>query len=473
MTEKTNTKSHILLVDDEKNVLQSYEITLNSAGIDNLILCSDSRTVTGILKEKMIELVILDLTMPFISGEKLLGIITQEFPEVPVIIITGNMEIDSAVKCMQEGAFDYIVKPVERERFISRVQRALERNILLKENKVLKSQLLSTKVDNPDTFATFNSRSEKMLSIFKYVEAIASSPEPILLTGETGVGKELMARAIHRLSGCEGPFVPVCIAGLDENMFSDTLFGHKKGAFTDAHNERGGLIEKASGGTLFLDEIGDLRPQSQVKLLRLIQEKEYFRIGDDTTRAADTHIVAATNRDLHKLMKSEQFRKDLFYRLEVHNIHIPPIRERIEDIPVLIDCFLEEASQIYKKKKPTVPNELYTILRNYSFPGNVRELRSMIFNAVSSYGKGILSLESFRKSFKHKDNNLISINKQEPTSENMGFKFPRPLPSLRLTEISLIKEAMKDANGNQSVASGILGITRQTLNKKLKLIRQD
>lgn len=468
MTENINPISNLLLVDDEDNVLQSYEITLNSAGINNLLLCNDSRNVPSILKEKIIELVILDLTMPFISGEKLLEIIRKEFPEVPVIIITGNMEIDSAVKCMQEGALDYMVKPVEGERLVSGVRNALERNKLLKENKILKDQLLSTKVENPDIFSSFNSRNKKMFSIFKYTEAIATSPEPILLTGETGVGKELMAKTIHRLSMRNGPFVPVSIAGLDENMFSDTLFGHKKGAFTDAHHDREGLIEKASGGTLFLDEIGDLSPVSQVKLLRLIQEKEYLRLGDDLPRYSDAHIITATNRDLLKLMKTDQFRKDLFYRLEVHNIHIPPLYERREDIPLLTDYLLEEAAKVYKKDKPAIPDELYTLLNNYSFPGNIRELRSMIFNAVSSHKKGILSLESFRKSIKLKTANITSGDIQEIKSETRKIQFPRPLPSLRLTEGFLIKEAMEEAKGNQTIAAGILGITRQTLNKKLK-----
>ena len=471
MSETLEIKDNILLVDDEENILLSYEITLNSIGIDDIILCSDSRKVIPILNKRTVELVILDLTMPFISGEELLAKIKSEFPDIPVIIITGNLEIESAVRCMQAGALDYIVKPVDGDRLISSVKRALERNNLLKENKVLKTHLLSSKLERPEIFSLFNSCSSKMFSIFKYAEAVSSSPEPILLTGETGVGKELMAKTIHKLSNRAGNFVPVSIAGLDENMFSDTLFGHKKGAFTDANQDRDGLIEKAKGGTLFLDEIGDLKPQSQIKLLRLIQENEYYQLGDDSARHTDAHIVTATNRDLSKLMQAGQFRKDLYYRLDVHHINIPPLRKRPEDIPLLINELLEEAAQVYKKERPTPPYELSVLLSNYSFPGNIRELRSMIFNAVSSHKKGILSLKTFRNSIDSKTPDQIDKANKEMSDDISGFHFPRPLPSLKIVEIFLIKEAMKEAGGNQSIAAGILGITRQTLNKKLKLTK--
>ncbi|MCK4889444.1 MAG: sigma-54-dependent Fis family transcriptional regulator, partial [Candidatus Aminicenantes bacterium] len=213
MSETLEIKDNILLVDDEENILLSYEITLNSSGIDDIILDSDSRKVIPILNKRTVELVILDLTMPFISGEELLAKIKSEFPDIPVIIITGNLEIESAVRCMQGGALDYIVKPVDGDRLISSVKRALERNNLLRENKFLKTQLLSTELERPEIFSLFNSCSSKMFSIFKYAEAVSSSPEPILLTGETGVGKELMARTIHKLSNRTGDFVPVSIAG--------------------------------------------------------------------------------------------------------------------------------------------------------------------------------------------------------------------------------------------------------------------
>ena len=355
MTELKFPGCPVLIVDDEENTLRSFEITLNSAKIDNIVLCRDSRRVLPLLQEQEFELLLLDLTMPHIGGEELLPRVVHDFPHIPVIIITGNMEIDIAVKCMQAGAFDYMVKPVEEKRLISGVSRAIERNRLQRENLTLRKQLLGGELSHPETFAPIVTCSPAMISIFKYIEVIAASPEPVLLTGETGVGKELIARAIHEAGGRKGKLVSTNVAGLDDTMFSDTLFGHKKGAFTDARESRGGLIEQASGGTLFLDEIGDLSPASQVKLLRLLQEREYFPLGSDIARHSDARIVAATNRELAASLEAGKFRKDLYYRLEVHHIYIPPLRRRREDIVPLVAHFLEEAGKALNKKKPTPP----------------------------------------------------------------------------------------------------------------------
>jgi DNA-binding NtrC family response regulator len=464
MTEARYPEYPILIVDDETNALESFEITLNSARLDHLILCSDSKKVLPLLEQQKIELILLDLTMPHISGVELLPLIIQEHPDVPVIIITGNIEIETAVKCMQMGAFDYMVKPVEGKRLVSGVQRGIERNRLQRENVTLRQQLLDGHLTFPESFAGIITGSASMLSIFKYIEVIAGSPEPVLLTGETGVGKELIARAIHQAGGRQGPFVPVNAAGVDDTIFSDTLFGHKKGAFTDAYHERRGLIEQAAQGTLFLDEIGDLSLPSQVKLLRLLQEHEYFSIGSDIAQQTDTHIIAATNRELEKLMEVGSFRKDLYYRLTIHHIHVPPLCRRKEDLAPLVSFFLEEAAQSLGKKKPTPPNELYPLLANYSFPGNIRELRSMVFNAVSSHSSGILSLESFKGAIGFKRKKLSQAGVP------LSLKFPQPLPTVKEVEISLIREAMKLAEGNQSIAARMIGITRQTLNRKLKFM---
>ncbi|HLP58238.1 MAG TPA: sigma-54 dependent transcriptional regulator [Candidatus Deferrimicrobium sp.] len=458
----------VLIVDDEENALESFEITLNSSGIENILICRDSMDVLTLLKTRKFEIILLDLTMPHVTGEELLPQIVQDYPDTPVIIITGDIEIETAVKCMQMGAFDYMVKPVEEERLISGVKRGIDYNRLQRENMELKQQFLYGKLTHPDAFAQIITANPTMISILKYIEIIAKSPEPVLLTGETGVGKELIARALHQISGRKGNFVPVNVAGLDDTIFSDTLFGHLKGAFTDAHQSRKGLIEQASGGTFFLDEIGDLSHSSQVKLLRLLQEHEYFPIGSDIPRQTDTHIITSTNRDLEKLLASGQFRKDLYYRLDVHHVHVPPLREHKDDIYLLVEHFLEEAAVCYEKKKPTPPPELFILLENYSFPGNVRELRGMIYNAVSSHAGGVLSMKSFRKIFtdKHRE----SPNAQMGTSPAGPYlvQFPNPLPSLKQVETLLIQEAMKQAQGNQTIAAQLLGITRQTLNYKLK-----
>ena len=237
---------------------------------------------------------------------------------------------------------------------------------------------------------------KKMRAIFQYVEVVAGTRQPIMITGETGVGKELVARAIHQLSGRKGDYVALNVAGLDDMMFSDTLFGHKKGAFTGADQAREGFIARAAGGTLFLDEIGDLNESSQIKLLRLLQEHEYYPVGSDIVSKSDARIVLATNRDLQKMIAAGKFRNDLYYRLCAHQIHIPPLRERLDDIPQLLDHFLATSAAMVNKKKPTPPPELAVLLSIYQFPGNMRELEALVFDAVARHASGILSMESFR-----------------------------------------------------------------------------
>ncbi|MCP5107898.1 MAG: sigma-54-dependent Fis family transcriptional regulator [bacterium] len=468
MTECNYPEYPVLIVDDEENALESFEITLNSCGIENIVTCQDSREVLALLKSRKFEIILLDLTMPYITGEELLPLIIQDYPEIPVIIITGDIEVETAVKCMQVGAFDYTVKPVEEKRLISGVKRAIDRNRLHRENMQLKHQFLYGELADPDVFSNIVTRNATMLSILKYIEVIAASPEPVLLTGETGVGKELFARAIYRVSRREGNLVPVNVAGLDDTIFSDTLFGHLKGAFTDAYQSRRGLIEQASGGTLFLDEIGDLNHSSQVKLLRLLQEHEYFPIGSDIPRHTDANIIASTNRDLGELLETGQFRKDLFYRLDVHQVHIPPLREHKDDIPLLVEHFLEEAAERYEKKKPTPPRELFILLDSYPFPGNIRELRGMVYNAVSAHGSGVLSMQSFRKALESKQKGNRNFAEGVMPEEQGWLQVFNPLPTLKQAESLLIREALKQAKNNQTIAAQLLGITRQTLINKLK-----
>jgi len=472
MTEEYNYPQYpVLIVDDEENALESFEITLNSCGMENIVTCKDSREVLPLLKSQKFEIILLDLTMPYIAGEELLPLIVQDYPGTPVIIITGDIEVETAVRCMQVGAFDYMVKPVEEKRLISGIKRGIDRNRLYRENMNLKHQFLYGKLAHPEAFSNIITRDSTMASILKYIEVIANSPEPVLLTGETGVGKELFARAIYQVSHVgqrKGDFVPVNVAGLDDTIFSDTLFGHLKGAFTDAHQARKGLIEQAAGGTLFLDEIGDLSHSSQVKLLRLIQEHEYFPIGSDISRHTDAHMITSTNRDMEKLLSCGQFRKDLYYRLDVHHVHIPPLREHKDDIALLVDYFLEEAAKIYGKKKPTPPPELFILLENYSFPGNIRELRAMIYDAVSAHTSGVLSMKSFRKVLDNKQKGTRDLAEEVIPGEPGWLQSFNPLPTLKQAESVLIREALNQAKGNQTIAAGLLGITRQTLINKLK-----
>jgi len=468
MTESFYPQLPVLMVDDEVQALNSFEMVLRSASMNHILRCQDSRKVMEIFSSQEIEVMMLDLSMPHVSGEELLLLVTKDHPEVPVIVITGSNDVDTAVACMKTGAFDYMVKPVEKSRLISGVKRAIELRELQRENKSLRAHVLSDRLEHPEAFSEIVTESPVMRSIFQYIESISVSPQPILITGETGVGKELVSKAIHRLSQRKGAFVPVNVAGLDDNVFADTLFGHKKGAFTGADQARNGLVEQASGGTLFLDEIGDLSPVSQVKLLRLLQDGEYFPLGSDVGKRSDARVVVATNQNIQALQESGKFRKDLYYRLCCHQIHLPPLRERREDLPVLLDHFIEKASETLGKKKPTPPGELLALLSTYGFPGNVRELQSIILDAVSSHKSGKLSMEGFKSYLRQKQPTLEADPKHLSQGERFLVSFSEPLPTLKQTEQLLISEAMKRARRNQATAAQLLGITRQALNKRLK-----
>ena len=457
----------IILVDDEPQTLLNFSVMLRSAGIKDVQPIEDSRLVMPLLAKQKIAVIVLDLFMPHISGNELLPKIKDDFPEISVIVMTAANRIDTAVECMKAGAFDYLVKPVEKSCFISSVRRALEVCKLRNEVFSLKQYLLTDKLDHEEAFSSIITNSEKMWAIFQYIEAIAGSERPVMITGETGVGKELIARAIHELSGRKVEFIAVNIAGLDDTVFSDTLFGHKKGAYTGADQAREGLIARASDGTLFLDEIGDMEEASQVKLLRLLQEGRYYPLGSDISRESNARIIVATNRDIQKMKSEGKFRKDLYYRLCTHQIDIPPLRERPEDIPLLLDHFIEEAAASLNKKKPTLPLELTILLSTYYFPGNVRELQAMVYDAVARHKSGILSMDSFKK--------MIS---QEHLSSEISFSPPSeeedPLiqifgqfPTLKKVENYVIEKALKLSKGNQGIAASLLGITRQALNRRL------
>ncbi|MET0063885.1 MAG: sigma-54 dependent transcriptional regulator, partial [Candidatus Thiodiazotropha endolucinida] len=321
----------VVLVDDESSVLFSSKMILQSAGIKEVLTLGDSRELMPLLAEQDVAVVVLDLFMPYLSGTQLLPEIVREHPELPVIVMTATQEVETAVACMKGGGFDYLVKPVEENRFVSSVKHAMEVRALRQQVSALRRSLMTDQLEHGEVFSNIVTVSRKMRSLFQYLEAIAVSTEPVLISGETGTGKELLAKAIHRLSHCKGAFVPVNAAGLDDTLFSDTLFGHRKGAFSGADTTREGMVAKAEGGTLFLDEIGDLTNASQVKLLRLLQERRYYPLGSDMAKVCNTRILCATNRNLNERMSAESFRSDLYYRLSVHQVDIPPLRERDED----------------------------------------------------------------------------------------------------------------------------------------------
>lgn len=458
----------IVLVDDEEMILNSYRLTLRSGGINEILTVSDSRELLPLLERQSASVIVIDLNMPHLSGLELLPQLVGNYPQIPVIVVTANDDVATVVHCMKNGAFDYLVKPVGGSRLIASIRKALEMRSLSTELSSLKRRLLDDQLNHPEAFAAIITGNKKMRAIFQYIEVVAGTRQPIMITGETGVGKEMVAQVIHALSGRSGKFVAVNVAGLDDVMFSDALFGHKKGAFTGADQAREGLIASASQGTLFLDEIGDLGESSQIKLLRLLQEQEYYPVGSDLVRKSDARIVLATNHDLAELIAAGRFRKDLYYRLFAHRIHIPPLRERPEDIPLLLEHFLATAAASLQRKKPTAPPELAVLLSLYPFPGNVRELESLVFDAVARHGGGVLSTESFKAVLGEMRPGELSTaaagsgEEGDPLVALFGH-----FPTIAEVEDYLVEKALAMAKGNQGMAAGLLGIGRQTLNKRL------
>jgi DNA-binding NtrC family response regulator len=470
MEKKLFPESPILIVDDEKHVLNSMDFELRSNGITNVKCCQESLEVIPRLNKKKYSVILLDMVMPGISGEELLLKIVELYPAIPVIVITGFPETKTAEDCMQKGAFDYLEKPIDTNDLIKTIHNALK----LKDHQQvirMKKELFSG--DRPREIKNIPgiiTRDDNMEDIFKIIGLIAVTSKPVLIRGETGVGKELIARAIHKFSRREGGFVAANIGGLDDNLFSDTLFGHEKGAFTGATQNRKGLIEQAKNGTIFLDEIGDLSPESQVKLLRLIQEGKYYPLGADVPKSTNARIAAATNKYLLNSIKTGEFRQDLYFRLEIHDIYVPPLRKRKEDIPLLVDHFLEKFTEELKKKKPTVPDELFILLSNYHFPGNIRELESMVYDAVSRHEKGILSLKVFKEKIEKNTGRNNSGNNVEYSVSHKEKKviFGDILPTKAELEEIYIKEVMRRSEGNKSIAAKLAGMERKTFAYRLQ-----
>jgi DNA-binding NtrC family response regulator len=468
--------SPILIVDDDKNFLNSMDLELHSKGITNVECCQDSLEVLPRLKDKQYSLILLDMVMPGISGEELLLAIVDLYPQIPVIVITGFPGSKTAEDCMEKGAFDYLKKPIDTNDLLRTIHNALE----LKDHQQvirMKKELFSG--DRPQGLKNIPgiiTRDDNMKDIFKIIGLVAVTSKPVLIRGETGVGKELIARAIHQFSRREGEFVAANIGGLDDNLFSDTLFGHEKGAFTGATQSRKGLIEQAKNGTIFLDEIGDLSPESQVKLLRLIQEGKYYPLGADVPISTNARIVVATNKYLLNSIKTGEFRQDLYFRLGTHDIYVPPLRKRKEDIPLLVDYFLEKFTAELKKKKPKVPDELYMLLSNYHFPGNIRELESMVYDAVSRHEKGILSLKVFQEKIEKNTAQSVSDFNVENAASQKEKKvfFGDILPTLAELEEIYLKEVMSRSEGNKSTAAKLAGMERKTFAYRLqRLAKKD
>lgn len=473
----TDRQSRILIVDDEVNVLKASSSTLKMHGFSNVRTEEDSRRVLDLMASEKVDLVILDLYMPHISGMELLPRITERYPEIPIVIVTAAYEIERAVSCIKMGAFDYMVKPVENDRLVTTIIKALEHSALTRQLTLIRDNLLYESPERPEAFDEIITQDAGLLKLFQYIEIVARTMQPVLVYGESGTGKELIARALHRLSGCKGELVSVNLAGLDDNMFSDTLFGHRRGAFTGADTTREGLIVRAADGVLFLDEIGDLSQPSQLKLLRLIQEREFYPVGSDTPRHCTARIVCASNGDIKALVAEGHFRNDLYYRLCTHLIALPPLRKRKQDIPLLLAHFVSQSATRLGKRIPAYPRELVDLLATYSFPGNIRELQSFVFDAVARCTTGTLSLDPFKSMISGQTlpPAAPASNDDDTGDDELAQQLEGiwgHFPTLREAEDTVVMAAMKSARGNQGIAASMLGLKRQTLNMRLKIMAQ-
>lgn len=459
-------KKPILIVDDEQDWRSTIKTILHvEAGFNNVLECSDSRQTLELLRKVPCSLVLLDLNMPQLSGLELLPQILEEFPTVKVLIFSGVNQVETAIECVRKGAFNYVIKSTELGQLIISIHNALWAQSLAEENLVIRKAFLSESLQHPHCFSHIITQCPKMSTIFRYCEALSHSPEPVLISGESGTGKELVAQALHKLFCPDKPLISFNVAGLDDNAFSDTLFGHIKGSYTGAIEARKGLIDYAGQGVVFFDEIGDLSRDSQLKLLRLLQEGEYFPLGSDSVRKSQARFIFATNRNLEEMVAQGAFRSDLLYRLNAHHVQLPPLRQRPRDIPLLVDHYIQEAAAQMNRSDLTVTREVYRLLQAYSFPGNIRELRALIYDAAARAIAGPIGAEYFVEKIAVKGG--AAKHSVDAVTAGAGVIFTGALPTLKEINRVVIDEAMNRAGGNHRKAAELLGITRSALSKRL------
>ncbi|TKJ46821.1 hypothetical protein CEE34_06940 [Candidatus Aerophobetes bacterium Ae_b3a] len=443
-------KGKILVVDDEIKMRRVLQMILQKEGYE-IVTSKDGREALQKVEEENFDLVLTDMKMPGLSGIDLLKKIRESDKEIPVIMITAYGTVETAVKAMKEGAYDYLLKPFEKDEMKIIVANALKMKTLVRENRYLRGELEEKyKLDN------VIGKSSQMQEIYKILREVANTKATVLIQGETGTGKTLVARALHfNSSGKEKPFIHVNCAALPEGLLESELFGHVKGAFTDAVANKPGKFELANAGTIFLDEIVELSPMLQVKLLRVLQEKEFEQVGGIKTIKIDVRVIAATNRDIKKALEGGLLREDLYYRLNVISINIPPLREHKEDIPLLVEYFLQKFNRESGKNIKGVSPQAMDMLMNYNWPGNVREVENVIERAVILGSKNTLLPESLP----------LHLKKE---SDKMEIHIPPEGIALEKVEKSLIREALKMTRGNQSRAAKLLDISRNTLRYRIR-----
>ncbi len=443
-------KAKVLLVDDEKIAIKNLEYVMKKEDYE-VVGTTSGPNALKILEEQEFDVVLTDLRMEKVDGMQILKRCKELYPDSEVIMITGFATLESAVKTMKHGAFYYISKPFKLDDVRKVVREAVEKVKLKKENKQLREHI--EKFEGKVKIITQDAHMHRLLETAKQV---ASTDCNIIITGESGTGKELFARIIHAYSQrVEGPFFAVNCGAFTEELLSNELFGHEKGAFTGAVTMKKGLIEMASGGTLFLDEITEMTPAMQVKLLRVIQEKEVLRLGATESLKIDVRFIAATNRDINDAMKNGHFRSDLYFRLNVVSLHIPPLSERRDDIPLLSYYFLKKYGAIMKKDITGISEDVIALLMTYDFPGNVRELENIIERGVALANGKTIEVAHLPEDLK--ELSIKTFRKKEGR-----------IPSLEDQEMAYIQWVLQEVGGNKTLASQILGIDRVSLWRKLK-----
>jgi DNA-binding NtrC family response regulator len=449
----------ILVIDDEEAIRDLLKDFLESRGYE-VTTTGDGESGLSMLKEEKFDLYLLDLMMPGISGLDVLKAATEEKISVPSIVITAFASVQTAVEAMQSGAFDYITKPFVLEDVDIAIKRALDVSRLQEENVRLKKEL-----KKKFGYHKIIGNSLPIQNVIKFIEKIADTDSTVLITGESGTGKELVAKTIHyNSSRSRKSFVPLNCAAIPKDILESELFGHEKGAFTGAINTRLGRFEMANNGTLFLDEIGELAPSLQVKLLRVLQEKEFERVGGIKTIKVDVRILAATNRDLEKAVKEGTFREDLYYRLNVIPLHLPPLRKMKEDIPLLVGHFIANISKRKKRDQPRISDKSMDCINNYRWPGNVRELENLIERLIILKEGDEVSPDDLPERIHEKHYTRdASVKAQVLSREGVDL-------NLMLDEIenNMIIQALEISKGVKSKAAGLLGLNRTTLIEKLK-----
>jgi DNA-binding NtrC family response regulator len=442
----TSGRARILLIDDELDMAQTAALILRNAGYDVLVETESVKALETLDRERP-DLVLTDLRMPELDGLTLIQHVKSVQADLPVIVLTGYASIDSAVEAMRRGATDYLSKPFASEELLLRIERALAWTELTEENRYLRER-----VGTGDRYGEIVGRSRALAELMKVVEKVAATEARVLITGESGTGKELIARTIHRQSPRAGArFFAVNCGALTESLLESELFGHERGAFTGAVATKKGIFELAHGGTLLLDEVGETSPAFQTKLLRVVQESEFARVGGSRPLRTDVRIISSTNRDLRRAITEGRFREDLYYRLSVVQIDVPPLRDRAEDIPLLVRHFLAAYSAHVKRRVRGIDAEAMEVLARYRWPGNIRELQNVIERAVIMVESGQEIAPG------HLPADLL----EEPAEA------APPMMEVRNAERELILRTLRECNGNRSLAARKLGIGRRTLYEKL------